>query len=90
MNCHVLIVSATTSDCQRLSREEGYMKVTQLLTVEEVANRLGLKTATIRRRILERKIDYVKNGRSVRIPVETVERIIASGYRPAFPGERNG
>ena len=45
------------------------MKVSQLLTVEEVASRLGLKVATIRRRILERKIDYIKYGRSVRIPV---------------------
>ena len=61
------------------------MKFSQLLTVEETANRLGLKTATIRRRILERKIDYVKNGRSVRIPVETVERMIAQGFRPAIP-----
>ena len=61
------------------------MKVSQLLTVEEVAGRLGVKVATIRRRILERKIDYVKNGRTVRIPVETVERIIDQGYRPAIP-----
>lgn len=61
------------------------MKVSQLLTVEDAATRLGLKVATIRRRILERKIDYVKNGRSVRIPVEAVERIIASGFRPALP-----
>lgn len=61
------------------------MKVSQLLTVEEAANRLGLKVATIRRRILERKIDYVKNGRSVRIPLETVERIISLGFRPALP-----
>ncbi len=66
------------------------MKISQLLTVEEAAVRLGLKTATIRRRILERKIDYVKNGRSVRIPVETVDRIIDSGFRPALSGERNG
>ena len=67
------------------------MKVSQLLTVKEVANRLGLKTATIRRRILERKIDYVKNGRSVRIPVETVERIISTGFRAAITegGERS-
>jgi excisionase family DNA binding protein len=41
------------------------MKVTYLLTVEEAATRLGLKSSTIRRRILERKIDYVKNGRAV-------------------------
>lgn len=60
------------------------MKISKLLTVEETANRLGLKEATIRRRILERKIDYVKNGRSVRIPVEAVEKVMAAGYRPAL------
>ncbi|MCA9421859.1 MAG: helix-turn-helix domain-containing protein [Nitrospira sp.] len=67
------------------------MKVSQLLTVEDAANRLGLKVATIRRRILERKIDYVKNGRSVRIPVEAIERIITTGFRPAVSdqGERS-
>ena len=63
----------------------GFMKGTHLLTVEEAANRLGLKPCTIRRKILERRIDYVKNGRAVRIPVETVERIISRGYRKAIP-----
>ena len=53
----------------------------QLLTVAEAANRLGLKECTIRRRILERTIVYVKNGRSVRIPVEAVDELIASGWR---------
>ena len=72
----------------RLSTIEGgvRMQISYLLTVEEAATRLGLKPSTIRRRILERKIDYVKNGRAVRIPAETVERIIAKGYRPALLG----
>jgi excisionase family DNA binding protein len=56
----------------------------QLLTVTEVAMRLGLKPATIRRRILERRIPYVKLGRAVRIPVEAVEALIAVSYRPAI------
>jgi excisionase family DNA binding protein len=64
------------------------MKVTYLLTVEEAATRLGLQSSTIRRRILERKIDYVKNGRAVRIPLETVERIIATGFRPALSEQK--
>ena len=59
-------------------------KISALLTVPEVASRLGLKEATIRRRILDRRIDYVKNGRSVRIPIEAVEKVIAAGYRPAI------
>ena len=63
------------------------MKISHLLSVEDAATRLGLKTSTIRRKILERKIDYVKNGRAVRIPLETVEAIIATGFRPALPEE---
>ena len=61
----------------------------QLLTVPEVATRLGLKPATIRRRILERRIAYVKLGRAVRIPIEAVEALIAASYRPAID-ERAG
>ena len=56
----------------------------QLLTVAQVAERLGLKEATIRRYILERKLPYVKLGRAVRIPVEAIEALIASSYRPAI------
>ena len=52
-----------------------------LLTVAEAARRLGLKECTIRRRILERRIAYVKNGRFVRIPIEVVEDVIARGWR---------
>ncbi|MBI5197929.1 MAG: excisionase family DNA-binding protein [Nitrospirae bacterium] len=57
------------------------IKSERLMTVEEAAVRLGLKEATIRRRILEKRIGYVKVGRAVRIPVEIVEEIIAAGYR---------
>lgn len=56
----------------------------QLLTVKQAADRLGLKPATIRRRILERRLTYVKLGRAVRIPVEVVDALIASSYRPAI------
>ena len=54
----------------------------KLLTVREVAERLGLKESTIRKRILLRQIAYVKPGlRAVRIPVEELERILAAGFR---------
>ena len=56
----------------------------QLLTVAQVANRLGLKESTIRRRILDRRLPYVKLGRAVRIPVEEIDALIASSYRPAI------
>jgi excisionase family DNA binding protein len=56
-------------------------KSEQLLSVVDAARRLGLKECTIRRRILERKLAYVKNGRAVRVPIEVVERLIAEGWR---------
>ena len=55
-----------------------------LLTVQEVAARLCLKEATIRRMILERRIDVIKpSRRAVRIPESAVLRILERGYRPA-------
>jgi excisionase family DNA binding protein len=58
------------------------MEARKLLTVCEAAQCLALKEATIRRRILERKIGYVKLGRAVRIPQEVVERLCKEGYVP--------
>ncbi len=58
------------------------LKDTQLLTVAEAAQRLCKRESTIRRMILERRIGYVKLGRSVRIPLKEVEGMIATGYRP--------
>ena len=57
----------------------------QLLTVVEAEARTGRKASTWRRDILERKIPYVKIGRSVRIPVEVVDKIIEQGWHDAVP-----
>ena len=55
----------------------------KLLTVREAADRLGLKESTIRKRILQRQIAYVKPSlRAVRIPIEELERILTAGFRP--------
>ena len=62
----------------------------QLLTVGQTAARLGLKEATIRRYILERRIPYVKLGRAVRIPIEAVESLIVASYRPAIDEQAGG
>ena len=62
----------------------------QLLTVGQTAARLGLKEATIRRYILERRIPYVKLGRAVRIPIEAVESWIVASYRPAIDEQAGG
>jgi len=58
----------------------------KLLTVTEVASRLGLKEATIRRMILQRRIDTVRPSiRAVRVPESAIKRILEDGYRPAVP-----
>ena len=74
---------------------EGQMSE-RLLTVFEAADRLSLKPSTIRRMVLERRIDVVRpSTRAVRIPEAAVNRILERGYTPAIPPagkatERNG
>jgi len=56
----------------------------RLLDVAQAAEALGLKASTIRRWILERRIDVVRpNSRAVRIPEEAIHRIVKEGFRPA-------
>jgi excisionase family DNA binding protein len=62
----------------------------KMLTIGEVVETLGLRPATIRSWIWKRQIGYVKVSRSVRIPDDEVERIIASGSRPAVRSIRPG
>lgn len=60
------------------------MKDEKLLNVSEAAERLGLKPATIRKFIFERRIDVVRIGRRVSIPEDAIEKMIAEGYSPAL------
>ena len=50
----------------------------RLLTYAQVAERLGTTTRFPRRLVAERRIDYVKIGRYVRIPEAAVDRMIAA------------
>jgi excisionase family DNA binding protein len=60
----------------------------RLLTCEQVAEALGLRVSTIRRMILERRIDTVRpSRRAVRIPERAVQAILERGYRPAVNGD---
>ncbi|MCC6965299.1 MAG: helix-turn-helix domain-containing protein [Nitrospira sp.] len=57
----------------------------KLLTVPEAASALALKPSTVRRMVLERRIDVVRTApRAVRIPASAVEARIKAGYRPAI------
>jgi len=53
--------------------------VDELLTVEEVASRLGTKVRFVRRLIAERRIAYIKVGRFVRISRRDLEAFLHTG-----------
>ncbi len=54
-----------------------------LLNVNEAAQLLGLKPATLRAWILLRKIEFVRVGRAVRIPAVAISRFIERNTIPA-------
>jgi excisionase family DNA binding protein len=57
--------------------------MSKLLRVEEVADRLGLKPATIRKMILRREIPVVRpTRRAVRVREEVVAAFCTVGYQP--------
>ena len=51
----------------------------RLLTVDEVAERLGTSARFVRRLIAERRIAYTKLGRHVRIAARDLDAFVASG-----------
>jgi excisionase family DNA binding protein len=51
----------------------------RLLTVPEVADRLGTGERFVRRLIAERRITYVYVGRFIRIPESAVDEFIEAG-----------
>ena len=55
------------------------MSADRLLTVGEVAERLGTSVRFPRRLIAERRITFVRVGRHVRIPERAVADLIAAG-----------
>lgn len=63
------------------------MKLPQLppRTVPEAARALGISVHTIRAWIAQRRIGYLKLGRSVRIPQEEIDRILRDSAVPAAP-----
>ncbi|HVU60342.1 MAG TPA: helix-turn-helix domain-containing protein [Mycobacteriales bacterium] len=57
-----------------------------MLTVPEVAERLGTSQRFVRRLIAERRIPYTKLGKHVRITECDVEAFIAAGRVEAIAG----
>ena len=65
----------------QLRSEEERMK--KLLTVTEPAEVLGLKSATIRVWLAQRRLPHVACGRAVRIPAEAIAQFIERNTIPA-------
>jgi excisionase family DNA binding protein len=61
----------------------------RLLTCAEAAAELGLKEATIRVWIAQRRLVSVKLGRAVRVPAEAVEEMIRANTIPARISRRD-
>ena len=54
----------------------------RLLTIAEVADRLGVQVRHVRRLIAERRIPYIKWGHLVRFDPEELERWLDASRRP--------
>jgi len=57
--------------------------MSQLLTVKQTADLLGLKVATIRTWVYQRRLPCVRCGRAVRIPADAVDLFIKQNTIPA-------
>ena len=57
--------------------------MTQLLTVKQAAEALGLKAATIRAWLSRRRLPCVRCGRAVRIPAQAIAEFIERNTIPA-------
>jgi excisionase family DNA binding protein len=57
--------------------------MSQLLTVQQAADVLGLKVSTIRAWVSRRKLPRVNCGRAVRIPAEAIAEFIERNTIPA-------
>jgi excisionase family DNA binding protein len=55
----------------------------ELFRVRDAARPLAIEEKTLRVWIASGKIGHVRLGRSVRIPISEVRRLIADNYRPA-------
>lgn len=54
-----------------------------LMTVEQFAEAVGLRPATVRQNIWRRELEFVRIGRAIRFKPETAEKLIDAGTVPA-------
>jgi excisionase family DNA binding protein len=63
--------------------------MTRLLKIPEAALRLNISEKTTWKMVYARKVDVVRIGRSVRIPENSIEKLIDDGTIPAGPDDQN-
>ena len=63
--------------------------MTRLLKVPEAALRLNISEKTTWKMVHARRVDVVRIGRSVRIPENSIEKLIDDGTIPADPDDQN-
>ena len=59
-----------------------------LMTVEQFADAVGLKPATVRQKVWRREIEFVRIGRAIRFKPETAEKLIETGTVPAVESQQ--
>jgi excisionase family DNA binding protein len=64
------------------SSPEQVRSPSSLVNTKEAADALGLRPATLRSWMGQRRIEVVRLGRSVRIPISEIERLIDEGRIP--------
>jgi len=74
----------TNIRAQGRSQEPSGEEMSNLLNVEEFAEAIGLKPATIRQQVWRRQVEFVRVGRAIRFKPETVQKIIARGTVPTL------
>jgi excisionase family DNA binding protein len=55
----------------------------RMVSVRQAAEELGLSVACVRKWIAERRMEYVRLGRAIRVPGSEIDRLIAEGTIPA-------
>lgn len=55
-----------------------------LMTVEQFAEAIGLKPATVRQKVWRRELSFVRVGRAIRFKPETAQEMIERGTTPAL------
>ena len=61
----------------------------KLLTLQQCEEMTGRKISTWRKAIAQRRIPFVRLGRSIRVPLEYIQALIDEGWREPVKNENS-